>query len=58
LDSGVDIRTLQDLLGHEEITTTQIYLHVSKKGGAFGVTSPLDSIHFDLGAMQLPIGCH
>lgn len=49
LDSGVDIRTLQDLLGHEELSTTQIYLHVTKNGGACGVTSPLDRIDLDTG---------
>jgi integron integrase len=41
LESGVDIRTVQDLLGHEKIETTQIYLHVMKKPG-LGVRSPLD----------------
>ena len=41
LDNGVDILTLQNLLGHEDISTTQIYLHVSKNGSACGVTSPL-----------------
>jgi len=41
LERGVDIRTVQDLLGHEKIETTQIYLHVMKKPG-LGVRSPLD----------------
>ncbi len=41
LESGVDIRTVQDLLGHEKIETTQIYLHVMQKPG-LGVRSPLD----------------
>ena len=41
LESGVDIRTVQDLLGHEKLETTQIYLHVMQKPGV-GVRSPLD----------------
>lgn len=41
LESGVDIRTVQDLLGHESVETTQIYTHVMKKPG-LGVRSPLD----------------
>lgn len=43
LEDGVDIRTVQDLLGHKHIETTQIYLHVMQKPGA-GVRSPLDSL--------------
>jgi len=41
LESGVDIRTVQDLLGHESVETTQIYTHVMQKPG-LGVRSPLD----------------
>ncbi|MCG8603120.1 MAG: integron integrase [Verrucomicrobiales bacterium] len=47
LDDGVDIRTLQELLGHDDISTTQIYLHVTKQGGVCGVTSPLDRLEMD-----------
>jgi site-specific recombinase XerD len=41
LEGGTDIRTLQDLLGHKDVTTTQIYTHVMQKPG-LGVRSPLD----------------
>jgi len=42
LESGTDIRTLQDLLGHKDVMTTQIYTHVMQKPG-IGVRSPLDT---------------
>lgn len=43
LESGYDIRTIQELLGHKDVKTTMIYTHVAQRG-ALGVRSPLDEV--------------
>lgn len=43
LESGYDIRTVQELLGHRNVATTMIYTHVLRRGG-LGVRSPADTL--------------
>lgn len=44
LESGYDIRTVQELMGHKHVNTTMIYTHVLNRGGK-GVKSPLDNLN-------------
>ena len=44
IEAGYDIRTVQDLLGHKDVSSTMIYTHVLNKGD-MGVKSPLDMVH-------------
>jgi integron integrase len=57
LNSGVDIRTVQELLGHNDVKTTMIYTHVAEES-ARRVASPLDAISQTLLGLQIEAYAH
>ena len=49
IERGYDIRTIQELLGHSDVSTTMIYTHVATRN-KLGVSSPANSLYLSLGS--------